>query len=141
VRHFYGALNLRTGQEFALPLPAQTAEMTVHFLRHLLSCFPQQPILLLLDRAPWHRGQPLEQLLSEQPRLELLYFPPACPDLNPQELVWEQTRDAISHDYLLTILLTYAPLFSAIWSAPCFPSISCLAMHHLDCMRFYSGIH
>jgi len=68
--HFYGALNLRTGQDMVLPLPAQTTALTVHFLRHLLSCFPQQPILLLLDRAPWHRGQALAQLLKEEPRLQ-----------------------------------------------------------------------
>ena len=97
-----GALNLRTAQELALPLPAQTTELTLHFLRHLLSCFPQHAILLLLDRAPWHRGQPLQHFLTEEPRLELVYFPPACPDLNPQEQVWEQTRDAISHNHLLT---------------------------------------
>jgi transposase len=100
--HFYGVLNLRTGQDIALPLPLQTTEMTVHFLRHLLSCFPQQPILMLLDRAPWHRGQALEQLLAEEPRLQLIYFPPGCPDLNPQEHVWELTRDAISHNHMLT---------------------------------------
>jgi len=47
-------------------------------------------------------GQPLQHFLTEEPRLELVYFPPACPDLNPQEQVWEQTRDTISHNHLLT---------------------------------------
>jgi len=31
--------------------------------------------------------------------LQVIYFPPACPDLNPQEHVWERARDAISHNH------------------------------------------
>jgi len=100
--HFFGALNLRTGQEIALTLPQQTTETTVHFLRHVLDCLPQQRILLLLDRAPWHRGQALRDLLDQEPRLQLLYFPPACPDLNPQEHVWGQARDAVGHNHSMT---------------------------------------
>jgi hypothetical protein len=29
----------------------------------------------------------------------MLYFPVACPDLNPQEHVWKQARDVISHNH------------------------------------------
>jgi transposase len=101
-QHFYGALNLRTGQDIVLPLPAQTAEMTCHFLSHLLACLPQQPILLLWDRVPWHRGAALGRWLADHPRLQFVYFPPACPDLNPQEHVWELTRDAVSHNHSRT---------------------------------------
>jgi transposase len=100
--HFYGALNLRTGQEIALTLPQQTAETTVHFLRHVLACLPQRPILLLLDRAPWHHGPAWRDLLNQEPRLALMYFPPACPDLNPQEHVWELARDAVGHNHDVT---------------------------------------
>jgi transposase len=97
--HFYGGLDVRTGRDIALPAPEQTAEITADFIRLLLVLFPTQPILLLLDRAPWHHGPPVDELLEENPRLELLYFPPACPELNPQEHVWEQTRDTISHNH------------------------------------------
>lgn len=100
--HFFGALNLRTGQEIALSLPQQTTETTVHFLQHVLDCLPHRPILLLLDRAPWHRGQALRDLLHRESRLQLMYFPPACPDLNPQEHVWERARDAIGHNHDFT---------------------------------------
>jgi transposase len=100
--HFYGALNLRTGQEIALVLPQQTTESTVHFLRHGLACLPHRPILLLLDRAPWHHGPALRALLDQEPRLELMYFPPACPDLNPQEHVWKLARDAVGHNHDFT---------------------------------------
>ena len=55
--HWYGALALHSGQEISLSVPALDGQMTLHFLKHLLTVFPMQPILLFLDRAAWHRGQ------------------------------------------------------------------------------------
>lgn len=95
--HFYGALNLRDGREVALPVAEANAEMTTNFLMILLMLYPQ-PILLLLDRAPWHFGE-VTTFIEQTDRLHVLYFPPACPDLNPQEHVWERARDAISHNH------------------------------------------
>jgi transposase len=97
--HFYGALEVRTGREIAVPALEQTNEVTADFLRILLMLFPDPPILLLLDRAPWHHGLAIDEVLDENPRLELMYYPVACPDLNPQEHVWKQARDAISHNH------------------------------------------
>lgn len=95
--HFYGALNLRDGREVALPVSEANAEMTTNFVMILLLLYPQ-PILLLLDRASWHFGQ-VTTLFEQTDRLQVIYFPPACPDLNPQEHVWERARDAISHNH------------------------------------------
>lgn len=95
--HFYGALNLRDGREVALPAAEANAEMTSNFLMILLMLYPQ-PMLLLLDRAPWHFGE-VTTLIEQTDRLHVLYFPPACPDLNPQEHVWERARDAVSHNH------------------------------------------
>lgn len=99
VAHFSGALELRSGREVAVPAPRQCREVTADFIRLLLLLFPQPHILLLLDRASWHFGPLIDQLLDENPRLELMYFPPACPDLNPQEHVWNHAREAISHNH------------------------------------------
>lgn len=96
--HFYGALNLRDGREVALPALEQTSAITASFVMILLMLYPQ-PILLLLDRAPWHFGDDMRALLASTDRLQLLFFPPACPDLNPQEHVWERARDTISHNH------------------------------------------
>ena len=95
--HFYGALNLRDGREIALPAPDMTSEMTTNFLMILFMLYPQH-ILLLLDRAPWHFGE-VTTLLEQTDRLQVVFFPTACPDLNPQEHVWERARDAISHNH------------------------------------------
>jgi transposase len=97
--HFYGALNLRTGHEFALPSPEMSSQTTADFLRDLLVCYPTQPILLLWDRAHWHKGEAVKALLAHNLRLETVFFPPACPDLNPQQHVWSQARTAVSHNH------------------------------------------
>jgi transposase len=97
--HYYGALNVRLGHEVALPLPEQTSEMTAHFLLHLLACYPTQCMLLFWDRAPWHKGTAVNQVLAANPRLQTVHFPLACPELNPQEHVWSQSRAAVSHNH------------------------------------------
>lgn len=96
--HFYGALDVISGQEVALSLPKLDGEHTLHFLAHVLSCFPGRPILLLWDRAPWHKGQ-VRQFVDDHPQLDMLYFPPGCPDLNPQEHVWKHSRQAVQHGH------------------------------------------
>jgi transposase len=106
--HFYGALNLRDGREIALPVQETTSTMTTNFLMILLLLFPQ-PILLLLDRAPWHYGE-VTDLIEHTERLQVLYFLPACPELNPQEHVWERTRDAVSHNHTYRL---FQPLIDA----------------------------
>ena len=111
--HFYGALAVRNGREVALPVDGQSAEITANFLCILLLLFPTQPILLLLDRAPWHFGPDINQLVLENDRLELMYYPPACPDLNPQEHVWSEARDTISHNHGYTQFQTLVDDFEA----------------------------
>lgn len=98
-QHWYGALCLNNAQEVALSVPKLDSSTTLHFLAHLLTVFPAQPILLFLDRAPWHRGDGIRAFLRDHPRLQLIYFPPACPHLNPQEHVWKAARQAVSHNH------------------------------------------
>lgn len=95
---FYGALNLQTGQEIASRAPTQNSEITANFIMQLLMIYSGRPMLLLLDRASWHYGD-VRELIEITDRLEVMYFPTACPDLNPQEHIWAQARDAISHNH------------------------------------------
>lgn len=118
--HFYGALNLLSGQETALCSPQMNGDVSALFLLRLLETYPHQPILLLWDRATWHRGKPIQQILQAHPRLEIFYLPPAAPDLNPQEQVWKATRQAISHNHRHTKLARLADAFE----------------HHLTSTRF-----
>jgi transposase len=97
--NFYGTLNLHTGSVIARQTETMNACTTASHLEQILAAFPDVPILLLWDRAPWHRGEPIRELLTANPRLELMYLPTAAPDLNPQEQVWKATRTAVSHNH------------------------------------------
>lgn len=78
---FYGALNLKTGQVLAQEVAQMTAATTASYLESLLSRYPEVPLLLLWDRAPWHRGEQIREVLAANPRLEIVTFPTAAPDL------------------------------------------------------------
>jgi transposase len=110
---FYGALNLKTGQVVAEQVEQMTAETTASYLETLLSRYPEVPIVLLWDRAPWHRGDKIREVLTANPRLEIVTFPTASPDLNPQEHVWKATRRAVSHNHTQRRLSDLAKRFEA----------------------------
>lgn len=109
--HFYGALNLCTGHEFGLPRQEMSSVETADFLRDLFACYPDQPMLLLWDRANWHKGQPIAAVLAAHSLVETMFFPPASPDLNPQEHVWSLARANISHNPTLPDLPTLRDAF------------------------------
>ena len=108
---FYGTLNLQTGQEIVSRTAEFNSTRSAEHLQCILDTYPERPILLFWDRAPWHGGQPVRHLLEANPRLEIIKFPAGAPDLNPQEQVWKQTRRAVSHNHLLPKLPELADKF------------------------------
>lgn len=135
--HFYGALNLVTGQELAMSTPVMNGETSVLFLDKILAAYPDQPILLLWDRATWHRGPLMADFLQAHPRLEIMYFPPGAPELNPQEHVWKATREAVSHNHTTKKLDQLAKDFEDHLTNTTF-SCSLLDLHDYSrlCMMF-----
>lgn len=119
--HFYGALDLWTGKEIAMRTHVMNSAVSVLFLQKLLLAYPDQPILLFWDRAQWHQGAAVKHFLQENSRLELCFFPPASPDLNPQEHVWKATREAISHNHSEVKLDTLADKFENHLNKTSFP--------------------
>lgn len=61
-------------------------------LRHL-----RGPVIVLLDNANTHKGQPIQDLLDRHPRLHLEYFPSYAPALNPDEAVWAQVKHGLAN--------------------------------------------
>jgi len=98
--HFYGSLNLLTGEEIVTRTTVMKAETTALHIQQVLAAYPDKPMLMLLDRASWHHGPTIDALSAANPRLELLYFPTAAPDLNPQEHVWKAARENVGHNHL-----------------------------------------
>lgn len=132
--HVYGALNLQSGQEIAMLSPIMNAETTALYLQKLLLAYPDRPILLLWDRAPWHKGPLIRDLLDANPRLELVTLPPAAPDLNPQEKVWKAARAEISHNHQVPRLPALADQFLSYLNRTLFPS-SLLDKHGYNTIR------
>ncbi len=119
--NFYGTLNLATGQVITTRSDEMNAETTALHLRQILVAVPDRPILLLWDRAPWHRGPAIRELLASHPRLEVMRFPVAAPELNPQERVWKATRKEVSHNHDRTKLDRLADSFEQHLKTTRFP--------------------
>jgi transposase len=66
------------------------------FLRHLLRHFPDF-VIVILDNAKIHRGQPIRELCERHGRLRLEYLPGYAPELNPDEGVWDQAKNALAN--------------------------------------------
>lgn len=109
--NFYGTLNLLTGQALTMRADKMNAASSPKHLEQILQTYPSQNILLLWDRAPWHQGSAIRRILEANPRLEILRFPVAAPELNPQEHVWKATRRAVSHNHNEPKLLGLADRF------------------------------
>ena len=61
-------------------------------LRHLYSQLRGYTIWLYVDRARWHKGDPIREFLRKHKRLRIEYLPPYQPALNMQERIWRQIR-------------------------------------------------
>jgi transposase len=120
--NFYGTLNLRTGEEIVLQAEHMNAQTTAAHREQLLAAHPAVPVLLLWDRAPWHRGPAIRDVLAANPRLEIMPFPVAAPELNPQEHVWKATRTAVSHNHTDHQLATLAGRFTEHLTDTTFPT-------------------
>lgn len=119
---FYGTLNLRTGQEIVSQTEKMNSIATAHHLEQVLLAYPDEPILLLWDRAPWHGGAAVRKLMAENPRLEIIKLPVAAPELNPQEQVWKATREAISHNHTFSKMPSLVQAFENYLKNHLFPT-------------------
>jgi transposase len=119
--HFYGALNLVTGTQVVLRTALMNAQTSLLFLCCLLQAYPDKHLLLFWDRATWHKGEALRSFLEANPRLEIMWFPPGCPELNPQEHVWKAAREAVSHNHQCAKMDELADAFESHLTQTQFP--------------------
>lgn len=100
-RSFYGALNVKDGQEIVYHSQKQNQKETITFLEKIRKIYQGLKILLIWDNAPWHKGKEIRKYLKkiQLKNLELFNFPPYSPELNPQEQVWKRARQEVSHNH------------------------------------------
>lgn len=87
-RYAYGAVEPLTGESFFLILPYCNTECMNAFLKELSEAYPDDQILLVCDGASWHRAKALEVPHN----IQLLFLPPATPEMNPVEQIWKEIR-------------------------------------------------
>src|SRR5262249_50964506 len=76
-------------------------------LRHVGRVYPRERhprVVLLIDNAPWHRGQPIAAALRDNPHLEFKRLPSYSPQLNPIERFWKRLRRRATHSRLFDTL-------------------------------------
>jgi len=131
---FYGTLNLLTGKVIVSRTETMNSAATAEHLKAILAAYPEDPLLLLWDRAKWHAGKSVKQVLAANPRLEVMKLPVAAPELNPQESVWKATRTAVSHNHHIVKLPSLADEFETHLKQNTFPT-STLKFHGYYSLR------
>lgn len=126
--HVFGSVNCADGRLHATTLASharalraerlagnrkrvsKTRRMALAFaahLRHVARMYPardRRRVVLVIDNAPWHRGQPVREALEASPHLELYRLPSYSPQLNVIERLWKVLRRRSTHNRLFDAL-------------------------------------
>lgn len=117
-RAVFGALNIRTGQWTHLVRPRMRKEDFLAFLEHLLVVYPTQTIVLIVDNYSSHKAGIVKDWVAVQTRLQVLYLPTYCSQLNPVEHIWLRMKGKIAANRLYgsmqLLLNTVAEFFAAM---------------------------
>lgn len=94
---YYSAVCLETGEVTAMSVLANcTAETSALFLQQLRAQ-STEPLIVIWDNGPAHRGPALRTYLSTpRLRLRLVALPPYSPDFNPDEAIWDWIREEVT---------------------------------------------
>jgi transposase len=75
--------------------------------RHVGRVYPKDKypeVVLLIDKAPWHAGKPVDEALAANPHLRFKRLPSYSPQLNPIERFWKVLRRRATHNRLFDSL-------------------------------------
>jgi transposase len=88
--YIFGAICPRDGKGAALVMPrCDTQAMNLHLAEIATQIAPGAHAALLVDQAGWH----LSGSLIVPSNITLIALPAKCPELNPQENIWQFMRD------------------------------------------------
>ncbi len=100
-RSIYGFLNIKTGVEHAFKTNWQNMYITAEILPKLREAYPNKKLLIVWDKAGWHKGIEAQKVIQADGNIETIYFPSAAPEENPQEHVWKKGRSQITHNVFI----------------------------------------
>jgi transposase len=131
--YLFGALNLVSGR-LTTGLVARPTKSKRHraakyrylqeaFARHLRAIARAYPAerhgrgVIVVDKASWHQGALITQVVADHPHLELYPLPSYSPKLQVIERVWKLLRRRATHNRLFE---TMAKLKRALRSSLCY---------------------
>ena len=94
-RCVFGVLNPRTGARLCSVRHRNRAEDFRSFLHQVRACYKRWSIFMILDQASSHTAKKT-QAEAKALRIELAWLPTACPELNPNELLWSKGKQNVS---------------------------------------------
>jgi hypothetical protein len=131
--YVFGALNVVSGRlttrlverprRTKKGTPSQRRHLQQAFVRHLRDIAHAYPaaqyplVVLVIDRAPWHKGAVIEAVLTDLPHLALYPLPRYSPQLQVIERLWKVLRRRATHNRLFA---TMAALKQALRTSLCY---------------------
>lgn len=85
----YAAVSPHDGQMVSLILPQTNAVCMSIFLQETSCRFPDEQILMIMDKAAWHTAGKL----NIPDNIEIFPLLPYSPELNPTEQIWDEVRE------------------------------------------------
>lgn len=94
---YYSAVCLQTGAVAVMPIAStSTAATSTAFLQQLRDTYPE-PLIVIWDNGPAHRGEELRAYLGTPGlRLRLVALPAYSPDYNADEAIWKWARAEVT---------------------------------------------
>lgn len=91
------------------------------FIKHLIAVKKayqdKSKITIVLDNASFHKSKEVKAWLAQNPKFELVYLPPYCPELNVVERYWKFMRRCVAHNIWVHSMRERKDLLK-YWSAP-----------------------
>ena len=98
--YVYGAVCPEDGALFSLILPEVSIGAMKVFLEELSQAYPEDYLVVVMDRAAWHTGS----RLTLPPNMCLEWLPPYSPECNPAEHLWDMLREKYFCNHLFRSL-------------------------------------
>lgn len=94
---YYSGVCLETGEvEYMAVTENCRAQTSVAFLQHLRAKY-SQPLIIIWDNSPVHRGPEMREYLATPGlNLRLVALPAYSPDFNADEAIWDWVREEVT---------------------------------------------
>ena len=100
-------MNLRNQEFIVIPYARGNGECTVSFMKELQTLYPDKKLIMIWDRASYHKCKKVRAYLSQANQgleekdwnVTCLPFAPNAPDQNPVEDVWLQGKNFLRRHF------------------------------------------